>query len=215
MFLFDRSIVTCFLLLSFLSTLNTTYTGAGILPYAYSNKTKKYYFLLGKEAYGKNVKNRWADFGGRIEPADHGSSEHNAIREFYAETGYPEKARPWLLKQIKKNLHIKHPYHNYYMYLAQIPYRQAATLKGDGEKSEFAWIPAAFFIKSLGRTLSEKGKIPDCFIYKKKIYVLRKDFQECLGELLKQYDPNQEHYYFQARNPKEIIARIRKTQSTQ
>lgn len=211
--LFNQALVSGLLISAFLmlSPIKTISVGAaGIFPYAWNKKTKQYYFLLGQEAYGQKtgVKGTWADFGGKMDPIDNGSFVNNAVREFCEESGVSKNKRHSLRNQIRKNPVIKHPRYNYFMYLAEIPYRPAGTFIGDGEKSACAWVPVNFLLKELGRKFNTTGTMPNDFIYDKTRYVLRKGFKECLQKLLDQYNPNKEYYYFRYQNPKTIISRL-------
>jgi hypothetical protein len=206
--LLTRLLISAFLMVSPIKTISVG--AAGILPYAWDKKTKTYSFLLGQEAYGEKtgVKCTWADFGGKMDPIDKGSFVHNAVREFCEESGVSKSKRHNLRHQIRKNPVIKHPRYNYFMYFAQIPYRPAGTFIGDGEKSACAWVPVNFLLQELGRKLNTTGRMPTDFIYDGTRYVLRKGFKECLQELLHEYNPNKEYYYFKHQNPKEVISRL-------
>lgn len=208
---FGNFTITNIVLNILLCIIKVTHTGAGILPYAFDKQSNTYYFLLGKEAYGKHAKNTWADFGGRIDLVDKGSFEQNAIREFCEESGHTLKSKSWLLKQIKQHPKIKHPYYNYHMYIAEIRYRPAKTFKGDGEKSEYSWIPVNNIIQFWGRELHKTGTIPNGFVYNNKTYMLRMAFKECITELLKAYNPDNEYRYFRSKRPKKILEQITNT----
>ncbi len=96
---------------------------AGILPFSVKGGTV--YFLLGKD-----LENKWSDFGGRSEAQDRGRWDVTATREFYEETiGVIMDISSMLSRlQFKKN-YIKTKGKTlsgspYYMYVVKIPYKE-------------------------------------------------------------------------------------------
>lgn len=98
---------------------------AGVLIYTvYKDNI---YFLLGRD-----IDNKWSDFGGRVEPKDKGEYESTAAREFFEETlgsiydyDYSKK----IIKKCSKIVSKTGSGHNYYMFLLKIQYTELIRIK--------------------------------------------------------------------------------------
>lgn len=116
---------------------------AGILPYTYYKGT--IYFLLGRD-----VDNKWADFGGRVEPKDKGDYESTAAREFLEETlgsVYDYEQTRKLIKKCPKIVSKTGSGHPYYMYLLKLEYTDIIRTKFYSTKN---------FINSVVVTIDKK-----------------------------------------------------------
>ena len=98
---------------------------AGILPYTYYKNS--IYFLLGRD-----IDNKWSDFGGRVEPKDKGDYEITASREFLEETLgciYDYDTTKKLLKKCQRIISKTGSGHPYYMYLMKVQYTDLIRTK--------------------------------------------------------------------------------------
>lgn len=113
---------------------------AGVLPYA--QHKGKIYFLLGKERSNRT----WSDFGGAGNKGE--TPKQTAKREFHEETRNIYKKIP-----IRLGKPILHPQRYYNLYLAQVPYKTKneieTALGKDREKTDFKWVDAQYFIKTI------------------------------------------------------------------
>jgi len=104
---------------------------AGVLIYTYY-KGSTYYLL------GRDVDNKWSDFGGRVEPKDRGDYETTAAREFFEETlgsVYDYDHVRKLLKKCPKIVSKTGSGHPYYMYLIKIQYSDIIRTKFTSTKN--------------------------------------------------------------------------------
>jgi hypothetical protein len=96
---------------------------AGILPFSVKGGTV--YFLLGKD-----LENKWSDFGGRSEAQDKGRWDVTATREFYEESvGVVMDISSMLTRLQHRKNYIKVKGKTlsgspYYMYVVKIPYKE-------------------------------------------------------------------------------------------
>lgn len=157
---------------------------AGILPFSIKEKT--IYFLLGKD-----IEQKWSDFGGRSEGQDKGRWDVTATREFYEESVGSVMDIPSMLAKLqhrKNYIKIKSKTLNgspYYMYLVKIPYKEIYKENFDStlkfmrytkmfekkylEKLDIQWVSLETIYASLDEENNDTINIPLRKVFRKTL----------------------------------------------
>lgn len=130
------------------------YRAAGVLPYVVrplcneqGRLVPSVTVLLGKQMTKSNDRRwrqRWVEFGGKIEDEDEGVPERTALREFREETGGQFSVQPDLHEAVIWNRACK-----YLLYLGRVN-EVPADLNTNDEIKEFRFVDLQTFLKAVG-----------------------------------------------------------------
>lgn len=160
---------------------NNIIYAAGILFYSKSIDETPYFLL------GKDVENRWSNFGGRCELSDKRDSEVTAAREAWEETlgvvyDY-ENLRSLIKNKASKCITSRTPSgHPYYMFLVKIPFTNSYRDRFTSTKKFISNIPVD---KKFLEINDVKWVSLDTVKYsienKKSFIKLRSAFEQCVS----------------------------------